>query len=369
VRRLELLVGGLFWWHPVVWWARHALRETEELACDAWVVWALPKAAVAYATALVETVAFLSQARSAPLLAASGIGHVRTLKRRLTMIVRGTPPRALSAAGFLIVLALGALLLPLLPTRAEQGAAEEPKSRPPVAGNERTATSQETVAPSRDPRASSANPAQDTSGPKGAGPKTEGPKEDASPKGSGPIGAAPKTSAARTAVPEESTAEQIEKATEDIELLEAQLEAKKAEVEEAQALLKQATVEVSRLDKILKHSATGVSEGEYQTARSKVEIARARVKGKEALMVEVSIRLKHAERRLARLKSRVTGRKHKEAEPFEDETPKASSAPTKKPNRFDELEKKLDALQKALDKIDQKLRRPKPSDTPKKPTP
>src|SRR5262249_19110720 len=75
IRLLELLVLGLYWWHPVVWWARRALREVEEQCCDAWVVWALPADAPAYASALVETVAFLSQARPALPVMASGVGH------------------------------------------------------------------------------------------------------------------------------------------------------------------------------------------------------------------------------------------------------------------------------------------------------
>ena len=59
---IELLVTGLFWWHPVVWWARHELREAEEQCCDAWVVRALPKYSKAYATALLDTIDFLSDA-------------------------------------------------------------------------------------------------------------------------------------------------------------------------------------------------------------------------------------------------------------------------------------------------------------------
>jgi len=42
------------------------------------------------------------------------------------MIMRGTTPRALSAAGFLAVVGLGALLLPLLPTWAQQPADDLP---------------------------------------------------------------------------------------------------------------------------------------------------------------------------------------------------------------------------------------------------
>src|SRR5262249_38676773 len=96
VRRLELLVLGLYWWHPVAWWACRALAEAEEACCDAWVVWALPEQAETYAAALVETVAFLSGSRQALPAGASGIGRVKHLKRRLRMIVRETPPRALS---------------------------------------------------------------------------------------------------------------------------------------------------------------------------------------------------------------------------------------------------------------------------------
>ncbi len=120
VRGLEFLATGLYWWNPLAWWARHGLREAEERCCDAWVVWALPGAARAYATALVETIDFLSEARPALPAAASGIGHVRILKRRLTMILHGTTPRALSATGFLGLAALAVLLLPLLPTWAQE---------------------------------------------------------------------------------------------------------------------------------------------------------------------------------------------------------------------------------------------------------
>src|SRR6202022_2157966 len=73
VRGLELVVTGLYWWHPIVWWARRELRQAEEECCDAWVVAALPRAAKAYAIALMETLDFLSEARPALPLGASGI--------------------------------------------------------------------------------------------------------------------------------------------------------------------------------------------------------------------------------------------------------------------------------------------------------
>jgi hypothetical protein len=120
VRGLELLVLGLYWWFPVVWWARREIREAEEQCCDAWVVWLLPTAAREYALAIVTTLDFLSGARPAVPLAASGIGPVHSLRRRLTMIMQGKTPRALSLAGFLGVLGLAAVLLPWLPATAQE---------------------------------------------------------------------------------------------------------------------------------------------------------------------------------------------------------------------------------------------------------
>ena len=129
VRLVELLATALFWWHPVVWWARHGLREAEEQLCDAWVVWALPAAAKSYAIALVETLNFLADAPTLALPpAASGVGQVPMLKRRLTMIMRGSMPRTLSAAGLFGVLGLGALLLPFVPTLAQA----DPEAPDPV---------------------------------------------------------------------------------------------------------------------------------------------------------------------------------------------------------------------------------------------
>jgi bla regulator protein blaR1 len=126
IRNLELVATGLYWWHPVVWWARRALREAEEQCCDAWVVWAMPKSARAYATALLQTVEFLSSApRTGLPMAASGLGHLSSLKRRLIMIMQEPTPRALSWAGRLVVLGLAAVLLPVAPSWAQRAAKDD----------------------------------------------------------------------------------------------------------------------------------------------------------------------------------------------------------------------------------------------------
>lgn len=121
VRYLELVVLALYWWLPLAWWARRELREAEEECCDAWVVWLLPRAARAYATALVETLDFLARARPNLPPAASGMGQFNLLRRRLTMILRGTTPRSLQFAGVLVVGSLALLLLPLVPSFAQRG--------------------------------------------------------------------------------------------------------------------------------------------------------------------------------------------------------------------------------------------------------
>jgi beta-lactamase regulating signal transducer with metallopeptidase domain len=131
VRRLEFVVLGLYWWHPVAWYARRELREAEEQCCDAWVVAALPGSGRTYAAALVDTLDFLSAEAAAVPLTASAIGQFADLKRRLTMILRGTTPRGLGRGGLLAVLGLGALL-PLWPHLARAETVREEEDPPPA---------------------------------------------------------------------------------------------------------------------------------------------------------------------------------------------------------------------------------------------
>jgi beta-lactamase regulating signal transducer with metallopeptidase domain len=118
IRWLEFVSVGLYWWHPVAWWARHELQQAGEQCCDAWVVHTFPRSGKAYARALLQTVNFLD-ARPVMPPVASGAGHVQSLKRRLNMIVR-TPlsPRAPWFFHAAIVVA-GLVILPLSPLRLE----------------------------------------------------------------------------------------------------------------------------------------------------------------------------------------------------------------------------------------------------------
>lgn len=120
VRLLELVVAVLYWWHPAAWWARAELRDAEEQCCDAWVVGTLERAHRTYALALLETVAFLSQARLPLPVSASGIGQVSHLRRRLTMIMSGQTRRSLTWTGCVGLASFGLVLLPLIPVPAQQ---------------------------------------------------------------------------------------------------------------------------------------------------------------------------------------------------------------------------------------------------------
>jgi WD40 repeat protein/beta-lactamase regulating signal transducer with metallopeptidase domain len=117
VRRLEFIVAGLYWWYPLVWWARGQLSAAEEECCDAWVVDEVP--ANSYAKAILETVEFLSEYRRPIPTLASGLGRAEVLKHRLTQILSGPVPKRMNGIARLAVACLALGLLPLLPTLAQ----------------------------------------------------------------------------------------------------------------------------------------------------------------------------------------------------------------------------------------------------------
>jgi beta-lactamase regulating signal transducer with metallopeptidase domain len=134
VRLLELAATGLYWWNPVLWWARRELHEAEEQCCDAWGVWAVGGDGRPYALALLQAVAFVSRARlPLPAGASGGVGQLSHLKRRLEMVMQGKTSRSLSWAGLGVVFGVGLLLLPLFPARGQApppGTTAAPDPRP-----------------------------------------------------------------------------------------------------------------------------------------------------------------------------------------------------------------------------------------------
>ena len=111
VSRLELAAGLIWWWNPLYWLTRARLDAEAELACDAWVVWALPKDRLTYAEVLFDICSTLSLAKPmAPALGVAGSG--RFFERRLTMILHNHVPCRLSPLGFAAACLLVLLALP-----------------------------------------------------------------------------------------------------------------------------------------------------------------------------------------------------------------------------------------------------------------
>lgn len=124
VRFLEIGATTLFWWYPVTWWARRALRRAEERCCDEWVLLAQPESARAYAGGILKCLAFLSDSHSPLPAAASGAAPVEELEDRLKEILMTHPLPRLSRP-VRLALGMAALLgLAFFPTMAPPRTAE-----------------------------------------------------------------------------------------------------------------------------------------------------------------------------------------------------------------------------------------------------
>lgn len=110
---IELVAGLVWWWNPLFWSVRSALREQAELACDAWVISALPNGRRAYAESLLA-LSSLGAAPKASIAAVVGVraSSRRVLERRLVMIMKGRASLRLPWAGLLTLVVLAAATLP-----------------------------------------------------------------------------------------------------------------------------------------------------------------------------------------------------------------------------------------------------------------
>lgn len=118
VRILEGVASTVFWWHPVVWLAKREIEIHEEQCVDGWVVRQNLANRRCYAEALLQTVDFLSDAPTPVTpIAASGLGRVVLLERRLKAIMHdrhptGRGPSGLLIAALLVVVVARPKLLP-----------------------------------------------------------------------------------------------------------------------------------------------------------------------------------------------------------------------------------------------------------------
>jgi len=135
---LGMMVGCLYWWHPIVWWIRRQLREEADLCCDVWVTSLMPTARREYATALLETKRFTSTLHLFEPAVGLVLSPIRTKRfaRRLTMVMSQqlTPKLTLNGVLLACVLAIGAwLVTPTLASPGDEGRTKAAPPSPPAA--------------------------------------------------------------------------------------------------------------------------------------------------------------------------------------------------------------------------------------------
>lgn len=120
VRWLELAATVLYWWHPVVWFARREIARAEERACDAWVIGTYQSHD--YASALFKTAEFISPPTDTAPLLASGLCSGGDLKERIEHVMNSTwkPTISLRMRCTLLIAALATLPLSLRAVAEEE---------------------------------------------------------------------------------------------------------------------------------------------------------------------------------------------------------------------------------------------------------
>lgn len=128
---IELVASVIWWWSPLFWYVRSALREQAELACDAWVISALPNGRRAYAESLLALSSAEMQGRSPALAAVIGIraNNRRVLERRLVMIMQGRASLRLSVAAVVALAVMALASLPAWATGQQQSTTPQPAAQ------------------------------------------------------------------------------------------------------------------------------------------------------------------------------------------------------------------------------------------------
>ncbi|MGO9113542.1 MAG: M56 family metallopeptidase [Thermoguttaceae bacterium] len=120
-----LIVKGLLWWNPVVWWADRELRAAQELCCDAIAIDRCDANRRSYAVTLLKALDFVQTEPLAPRALAAGMGSRRSILRRFEMIGETQLSYRLSRWTSLILLAL-AIPLVCIPVRGQDKAPATP---------------------------------------------------------------------------------------------------------------------------------------------------------------------------------------------------------------------------------------------------
>jgi beta-lactamase regulating signal transducer with metallopeptidase domain len=129
---IELAAGVVWWWNPLFWFVRSALREQAELACDAWVISTLPNGRRAYAESLLALSGAAGPAASSMAVIGVRATSRRLLERRLVMIMKGRAPLRLPFVGLFCLALVAAATLPAWATASQQAPPPPPPPAPAV---------------------------------------------------------------------------------------------------------------------------------------------------------------------------------------------------------------------------------------------
>ena len=116
------ILSILFWWNPVVWWARSELRIQQELCCDRMVLAEDHSRRVRYAETLLAAVDFVASNAATCPSPTTAFGGRNSLKKRIEMLIS---QNSLPANPNWVSLFLFALIV--LPLGITNAAAEEKK--------------------------------------------------------------------------------------------------------------------------------------------------------------------------------------------------------------------------------------------------
>jgi beta-lactamase regulating signal transducer with metallopeptidase domain len=152
VRLVEIAATALFWWYPLTWWARRALRRAEERCCDEWVLRVLPRSAEAYANGLLKSLTFVADGPGSLPALASGAGPVEDLEARLKEILMTRPAPQLAVPLRLALAAIAALGLAVFPTHAQSSATKDEPASPATAATPEVAPAPPVARPALAPR-------------------------------------------------------------------------------------------------------------------------------------------------------------------------------------------------------------------------
>jgi ankyrin repeat protein/beta-lactamase regulating signal transducer with metallopeptidase domain/Tol biopolymer transport system component len=87
VNTLQIIVQGLFWFHPLVWWANRRIRQEREKCCDEMAVARLGAKPKDYSTALVATL-IQAQESTRPVPSLAVAGPVKNIEERIRAMLR-----------------------------------------------------------------------------------------------------------------------------------------------------------------------------------------------------------------------------------------------------------------------------------------